>query len=178
MYVFPFFNTRPSSSNFVFFTLNTDMVTAKYVLYIVQHTKVVQGPRIYTDQKQYFNHNSCLKWYRADWNSFCRIFHRSLSHERLSRRRLIAVTSDILSLSSLKTNAEYSARHYCCVGPRRTEKEKGGRKVWVHSVVCDRQNEMLFRTIFEDPRRGEVKFFLKIILEFMDYFEELYETIE
>lgn len=64
------------------------------------------------------------------------------------------------------------------MGPRRTEKEKGGRKVWVHSVVCDRQNEMLFRTIFEDPRRGEVKFFLKIILEFMDYFEELYETIE
>jgi len=36
---------------------------------------------------------------------------------------------------------------------------------------------MSFRTIFEDPRRDEVKFFL-IILEFMDYFEELHETIE
>jgi hypothetical protein len=36
---------------------------------------------------------------------------------------------------------------------------------------------MSFRTIFEDPRRDEAKFFL-IILEYMDYFEELHETVE
>jgi len=46
------------------------------------------------------------------------------------------------------------------VGPKRTEKEKGRRKMWVHSVIYDRQNEGSFRTIFKDPRRDEAKFFL------------------
>lgn len=50
--------------------------------------------------------------------------------------------------------------------------------MWVHSVIYDRQNEGSFRTIFEAPRRDEAKFFFLIILEFLDSFEELYETIE
>lgn len=50
------------------------MVTAKYVLYVVQHTKVVQGPRITQIKNNISLHNSCLKWQLADWNSFCRIF--------------------------------------------------------------------------------------------------------
>lgn len=49
--------------------------------------------------------------------------------------------------------------------------------MWVHSVIYDRQNEGSFRTIFEDPRRDEAKFF-KIILEFLDSFEELYEITD
>jgi hypothetical protein len=63
------------------------------------------------------------------------------------------------------------------VGPKTTEQEKGGRKVWVHSVIYDRQNEGSFRTIFEDRRRDEAEFFLTI-LEFLDFFGEFYETIE
>lgn len=63
---------------------------------------------------------------------------------------------------------------------RELKKKGGGEKsvdAWVHSVIYDRQDEMSFRTIFEDPRRDEAKFFL-IILEYMDYFEELHETVE
>ena len=105
---------------------------------------------------------------------------RPFSHGRLSRRRIIAqrqtaglpchddceisvaVTSEILSLSSLKMNAQYNAitgRDYCCVGPKRAEKEREiRRKMGVHTVICDRRNNGLFWTIFEDMRRDEAKF--------------------
>jgi hypothetical protein len=57
-------------------------------------------------------------------------------------------------------------------------KGEGGKSVGaLCNTVYDRQNEGLFWTIFEDPRRDETKFF-KIILEFLDSFEELYETLE
>jgi len=37
------------------------MATAKYILCIVQNTKVVQVPRIYTEQKQYFTSQQLFK---------------------------------------------------------------------------------------------------------------------
>jgi hypothetical protein len=50
--------------------------------------------------------------------------------------KTVAVTSGIMSLSSLKMNAQYNAtpgRNDCCVGPKRSEKEKERRgKMWVH----------------------------------------------
>jgi hypothetical protein len=68
------------------------------------------------------------------------------------------MTSDILSLSSLKMNAQYNGRDYCCVGPKKPEKEKR-RETRLHLVICDRRNSGLFWTIFEDLKREEAKFF-------------------
>jgi hypothetical protein len=36
--------------------------------------------------------------------------------------------------------------------------KKGRRKMWVNSVICDRRNNWLLWTIFEDLRRDEAKF--------------------
>jgi hypothetical protein len=105
---------------------------------------------------------------------------RLLSHGWLSRRPLVAqrraaripfhddyeksvaVTSDRLSLPSLELNARYNARTrrgYCCVGLKRTKKEKErGRERWMHPIICDRRKNGLFWTIFEDLRRDETKF--------------------
>jgi hypothetical protein len=37
-----------------------------------------------------------------------------------------------------------TGRDYCCVGPKRTEKKKERRKMWMHPIICDRQNKGLF----------------------------------
>jgi hypothetical protein len=75
----------------------------------------------------------------------------------------VAVTSDILCLSSMKINTQCNARtgrDYCCVGPKRTEKrKKRRRKMWVHAIICDGRDKGIFWTIFEDLRRNEANCF-------------------
>jgi hypothetical protein len=45
------------------------------------------------------------------------------------------------------------------VGLKRTENEKEKRRrMWAHPVTCDKRNNGLFWTIFEDLRRDEAKF--------------------
>jgi hypothetical protein len=87
------------------------------------------------------------------------------------------VTSDILSISSLKIIARYNGRtgrDFAAVGPKRPEKKKKkGRKMWVHLVMCDKQVTADYSRRSED-RRSEVLF----ILECMWILEELYETTE
>jgi hypothetical protein len=59
-------------------------------------------------------------------------------------------------------NAQYNVRtgrDYYCVRPKRTEKEKEKREIWLHPTLCDRRNNGLLWTIFEDLRRDEAKFF-------------------
>jgi len=60
------------------------MVTAKYIVYIVQNTKVVHGPRIYTEQKQHFTSQQLFKVVTSRQILFSAFSLRPLSHEDLS----------------------------------------------------------------------------------------------
>jgi len=60
------------------------------------------------------------------------------------------------------------------VGLKRTENEEEKRRMWAHPVICDKRNNGLFWTIFEDLRRDGAKF----VLECMWTPKELYETNE
>jgi hypothetical protein len=132
-----FFNTRPSS-----LSSDADMVNSKYVIYIIQHTKALQGPRIYIEEKQYVTSTQLFKVATRRLKFFLPHSPSGLIHtsdsvdgDLLPRdRRLaspirddyeksLAVTPYILSLSSIKMNAYHNARPgrvYCCLGPKAT----------------------------------------------------------
>jgi len=40
-------------SKYIFFSVGTNMVKAEYILYTLPHTKAMQGPQIYMQERQY-----------------------------------------------------------------------------------------------------------------------------
>jgi hypothetical protein len=46
-----------------------------------------------------------------------------------------------------------------CARRELKNKQKRRRKMWVKPIICDRGNNRLFWTVFEDLRRDEAKFF-------------------